>query len=165
MTIQETRKLFAFNAWANNRVFETLRDLPESEYKQDLKTSFGTIHATMTHLVAAEKIWLSRLAGKPETALMTDQDTPSVESLKSAWEDIAARMARFLAKLDDGKLQEELSYVTTEGKEYRNTLQQILQHIVNHSSYHRGQIAGMLRQVGAKAANTDLITFYRLTAP
>ena len=84
MTIQEMRKLFAFNAWANNRVFETLQDLPESEYKRELKTSFGNLHGTMVHLVAAEKIWLSRLTGKPETALMTDHDTPTLESLKSA---------------------------------------------------------------------------------
>jgi uncharacterized damage-inducible protein DinB len=161
MTDQEMRKLFAFNAWATNRTFEALSRVPEAKYHRDLKASFGSLHGTVTHLVAAEKIWLSRLVGKPETVLMTEREASSLESLKSLWEDVAARMARFVSRLDDKGLEKDVEYVTTEGKRFTNGLQQILQHIVNHSTYHRGQVAAMMRQMGLDPANTDLITFYR----
>ncbi len=161
MTDQEIRKLFAFNAWATNRTFESLMRVPEPDYRRDLKTGFGSLHGTMTHLVAAEKLWLSRLAGKPESSLMSEDDVPSLESLKSLWEDVAARMARFVSRLDGKALAKDLEYTTTEGKRHTNGLQQILQHIVNHGTYHRGQIAAMVRQVGFEPVNTDLIAFYR----
>ncbi len=161
MTIQEIQKLFAYNAWATNRMFEALARIPETDYKRNLKSSHGSLHGTATHLVAAEKIWLSRLVKKPETALMTEQEAPSLQVLKKTWEDIAARTARFVSKLDDNSLESSLEYVTTEGQKFTNSLVQILQHVINHSSYHRGQVASMMRQVGAEPVNTDLITFFR----
>jgi uncharacterized damage-inducible protein DinB len=161
MTMQEIRKLFAYNAWATNRMFDALARIPETDYKRNLKSSHGSLHGTASHMVAAEKIWLSRLVKKPETALLTEQDAPSLQSLKKTWEDIAARTARFLSKLEDSSLEIITEYVTTEGKKFTNSLVQILQHVINHSSYHRGQVAGMMRQVGAEPVNTDLITFFR----
>jgi uncharacterized damage-inducible protein DinB len=161
MTIQEIRKLFAYNAWATNRMFEALARIPEADYKRNLKSSHGSLQGTATHLVAAEKIWLSRLVKKPEPALMTREDAPSLQSLKKTWEDVAARTARFVSSLEDSSLEGDLEYVTTEGKNFTNSLVQILQHVVNHSSYHRGQIAGMMRQVGAEPVHTDLIAFFR----
>ncbi|HYK90215.1 MAG TPA: DinB family protein [Acidobacteriota bacterium] len=164
MTVQEIKTLFAFNSWATNRIFEALEKVAEQDYKRDLKASHGSLHGTMTHLVAAERIWLSRLVGKPETSLVTEQDLPSLGALKTAWEDIASRTARFVGKLDEQKLQTAFEYTTTSGKKFANTHQQILQHLVNHSSYHRGQIAAMMRQVGAEPVSTDLIAFYRHSA-
>jgi uncharacterized damage-inducible protein DinB len=164
MNIQEMKKLFAYNAWANNRVFEALSKIGEDEYTRDLKSSHGSLGETIVHMVAAEKIWLSRLVGKPEDSLMAPQDAPMLQSLKPIWEQVAAGMARFLAKLDDRSLQRDVEYTTTEGRKYSNSNEQILQHVVNHSSYHRGQIASMMRQVGAEPVNTDLIVFFRHTA-
>jgi uncharacterized damage-inducible protein DinB len=165
MTIQEIKKLFAYNAWANNQVFEALSKIPESEYLRDLKSGHASLGGMMVHLIGAEKIWLSRLVGRPETSLIGLQDAPTLKLLKRTWEDVAARMARLLAKRDDRSLQREVAYTTTDGAEFSNSSQQILQHVVNHSSYHRGQIAAMMRQVGAEPANTDLIAFFRHTAP
>jgi uncharacterized damage-inducible protein DinB len=164
MTIQEMKKLFAYNAWANNRVFEALSKISETEYLRDLKSSYPSLAATMVHLVGAEKIWLSRLVGKPESSLIGLQDAPTLKDLKSTWEDVAARMARLLAKLDDASLQKEIAYTSTEGAKFSNSNQQILLHVLNHSSYHRGQVAAMMRQVGAEPVNTDLIAFFRHTA-
>lgn len=164
MNIQEIKKLFAYNAWANNRIFEALSKISESEYRRDLKTSHGSLAGTLVHLVGVEKLWLSRLAGKPENTILRPQDAPTLQQLKSTWEDVAARMARFLAKLDDKSLQQPVSYTATEGERFSNSNQQILQHVVNHSSYHRGQIASLMRQTGAEPVPTDLIAFFRHTA-
>jgi uncharacterized damage-inducible protein DinB len=164
MTVQEIQKLFAYNAWATNRLFEALAHVPEASYKRDLKSSHNSLHGTVTHMVAAEKIWLSRLIKKPEAALMTGQESPSLQSLKAVWEDVAAHIARFVSKLDDKALGNNLEYFTTEGKKFTNSMNQILLHIINHSSYHRGQVAALMRQIGMEPVNTDLIAFFRLTA-
>ncbi len=164
MTIQEMRILLAYDSWATNRLFEALAAVPEDAYKRDLKTSHGSLHGTLVHIVAAQRIWLSRFAGRPETTRLTPQDAPSLATLKALWEETAAGIARVAAKLDDKKLLSGFEYVATGGKAYNNTYQQILQHLVNHGTYHRGQIASMMRQVGAEPVGTDLIAFYRHTA-
>ena len=83
MTIEEIKKLLAYNAWANNRVFEALSRVPESEYLRDLKASHASLGGTMVHLVGAEKIWLSRLVGKPDSSRIGLQDAPTLKLLKS----------------------------------------------------------------------------------
>lgn len=116
MTAAEIRFLFAYNSWATNRVFESLIKVPENDYRRDLKSSHGGIHGTLTHLVGAEKIWLSRWIGKPETSLLSEKEVPSLAALKEIWEDVAARTAKFLAKIDDEKLLSTFDFTTTQGK-------------------------------------------------
>lgn len=164
MTVREIARLFAYNAWATNRVFEALAALPDIEYRCDLKASHGGLRGTMTHLVAVEKIWLSRLVGKPEPELMQEREAESLAALKEVWQEVATRTARFVSRLDEKVLEKRVEYVTTEGERYLNEVRQILLHMINHSSYHRGQLAALMRQLGHEPVNTDLIAFYRHTA-
>lgn len=161
MNLPEVKQLFAYNAWASNRIFEALAPLSAEEYFRDLKSSHGGIHGTLTHMVAAEKIWLSRWIGKPETTLLKAEEIKSLAELKSLWEDVGRRTAKFLLTVTEKRLDEAVTIKTTGGKEYTHTYRQMLQHLVNHSTYHRGQIVALLRQLGAPAVSTDLIVFYR----
>ncbi len=164
MTAEEIKKLFAYNSWGTNRVFEALAQVPEDHYRKDLKAGHGGIHGTLTHLVAAEKMWLSRWTGNPESSFLSQKEVTSLAALKEIWEDVAARTARFVSRLDDGKLASTFEYSGTDGKQFVQTYQQALVHVVSHSTYHRGQIALLMRQVGFQPVGTDLIAFYRLTA-
>jgi uncharacterized damage-inducible protein DinB len=164
MKVQQIKMLFAYNAWATNRVFESLAPLPEEPYRKDLRASHGGIHGTLTHLVGAEKLWLSRWIGKPELTLIQAGEISGLSALKEIWEDVASRTARFVARLDDEKASSQFEYTTTEGKRHTSVYWQTLQHLVNHSTYHRGQIAALMRQVGAEPVGTDLIAFYRHAA-
>ncbi len=164
MTLQEIKNLFAYNAWATNRIFDALKTLPEDKFSMDFKAGHGSIRGTLTHLVAAEKIWLSRLTGTPEATMLSEKDAPSLSALKEIWEDVAARTARFVAGLDKKKMSSTFQMTTTRGIPYTHVYQDALLHLVNHSTYHRGQIAVLMRQVGAQPVGTDLIAFYRLTA-
>jgi uncharacterized damage-inducible protein DinB len=164
MTPEEIKLLFAYNSWANNRVFEAVAALSPEVYAKDLKAAHGSIRGTLTHLVAAEKIWLSRWIGKPESILLKEADAQAIQDLKAVWEDVAGRTARFVARVDPAKLASSFAYTSTEGKRFTQTYQQSLQHLVNHSTYHRGQISTLMRQAGAQPVGTDLIMFYRLTA-
>ncbi len=165
MTSDDVKLLFAYNAWANNRIFEVLARLSEEQYRRDLGSSYGGIRGTLTHLVGAEKMWLSRWPGAPDTSLLSISDVPSLDGLKAVWEKVAAATAKFVGKLSDERMEANFEYTNTKGERFSHPLVQSLQHVVNHSTYHRGQISGMVRQVGAQPVNTDLITFYRHLRP
>jgi uncharacterized damage-inducible protein DinB len=165
MTHNDIRILFAYNAWANNRIFEALARLSEQQYRSDLRSSHRDLQGTATHLVGAEKLWLSRWTGRPEEGLLAAAEVPSLPALKTVWERVAADTARFVGKLSKERLEANFVYTNTMGEPCSHPLVETLQHVVNHSTYHRGQISGMMRQVGAEPLNTDLIVFYRHLKP
>ncbi len=163
MTLQEVKNLHAYNAWANNRIFENVETLPADQYMKDMKSSHGGIHGTLTHIVGAEKVWLERFADNAQPFLKA-AEIPNPEALKNIWEKNGFETAKWLSMMSDKKLNETFEMKTLKGDVYKHIYWQAFQHLVNHSSYHRGQIITMLRQIDAKPVSTDLIQFYRETA-
>jgi uncharacterized damage-inducible protein DinB len=163
MTLSELKLLHAYNSWADNRIFEALAQLPPEQYIQDMKGSHGGIHATLVHLVGAEKIWLERFQGTTQPFL-SENPPGSLAGLKEIWEKVGYETAKWIGGMTDKKLQETFTMKTLKGETFTHVFWQAFQHIVNHSTYHRGQIVTMLRQLGAKPPTTDLILFYRETA-
>ncbi len=163
MTLQEIKTLHAYNAWANNRIFENVENLPAEQYLKDMKSSHGGIHGTLVHLVGAEKVWLERFTGNVQPFLKA-VEIPNAAELKKIWEKTGFDTAKWLGMMSDKKLNEIFEMKTLKGDVYRHVYWQAFQHVVNHSSYHRGQIITMLRQIDAKPVSTDLIQFYRETA-
>lgn len=163
MTLQEIKTLHAYNAWANNRIFEALAPLSPEQYMQDMKGSHGGIHPTLVHMVGAEKIWLERFQGSPQPFLASDA-LPSLAAVKEVWEKVGFDTAKWLGTMTDKKLQETFTMKTLKGDTFTHIVWQAFQHLVNHSTYHRGQIITMMRQLGVKPPGTDLILFYRETA-
>ena len=164
MTLAEMKILHAYNSWADNRIFDALTALSPEQYVSDMKSSHGGIHGTLVHLVGAEKIWLERWLGTPRAFLTTEQ-VQTLAEVKKAWESVGLETARWLGTLTDKKIQETFTMKTAKGDTFTHVYWQAFQHLVNHSSYHRGQIITMIRQIGGKPVSTDLIQFYRETAP
>lgn len=164
MTLQEIKLLHAFNSWATQRIFETLATVSADILNADRKASHGSITGTLTHLVGAEKIWLSRWMGKPDRTMLKPGDAPDLAALKSTWETVGYETARWLGTMTDRKLQEQFSMTNARGETLTQTYWQAFQHVVDHSTYHRGQIITLLRQSGITPPATSLILFYRETA-
>ena len=160
MTLQEIIQLVAFNRWATQCFFETLSQLPAQQYERDMHSSHGGIHGTLAHIVGAERGWLNRWQGKSESGAAAISQVKSLAELRALWENVCDEMSRFLATLDDDKLQETLSTPARTGS-YTTSYWQMIQHVVDHSSYHRGQIVTMLRQLGVTPPSTGLMRFYR----
>jgi len=163
MTLQEIKLLHAFNAWADNRIFDALAQLPEEQYRRDLKSSHGSIHGTVAHMVAAQKIWLDRWTGTPAATLTPAAGLANLEAVKALWQKVGLGLAQLLGTMSDKKLTETFTMVR-EGKTFNQVYWQAMVHVVDHSSYHRGQIVTMLRQLGVKPPSTGMIMFYRETA-
>jgi uncharacterized damage-inducible protein DinB len=161
MTLQEIKLLHAYNSWASNRIFDAVAQMTRDHYMQDLKASHGGIHGTLTHMVGAEKFWLSRWVGVPEAKLITPEEVPSLPELKALWEKVGFDMAKFLGTMTDKKLAGTFAMTTSKGDTFTHVYWQAIQHVVNHSTYHRGQVVVMMRQLGVKPPGTGLNTFYR----
>jgi uncharacterized damage-inducible protein DinB len=161
MTIDELRSLFAYDAWANELLLDAARGVPEESLRRDLGTSHQSVLGTLVHLVAAEELWLSRWKSAPRSRLAGIEDVPSLDALVSWWRAVRAERDAYIASLGETDLEREMEMTTTAGAAYRHRYSDMFRHLANHSTYHRGQAAALLRQLGAKPPSTDLIRFYR----
>lgn len=159
MTPADCRALYDYNRWANRRVFAAASALSGEGFVEDRGSSFGSVRDTLTHIYAAEWVWLQRWQGSSPAAYPPPEDFPSVESLAGRWEELERDRAAFLATLTDAALEREVAYTNVQGERWRYPLEKMLQHVANHSTYHRGQVVTLLRQLGAKAPGTDLLLF------
>jgi uncharacterized damage-inducible protein DinB len=161
MNRKEILELFDYDLWANNRLFETAAQLPLEKYAQDLKASHGGIHGTLTHIVAEQKMWLGRWTGSRNTSLLQGKDVGTLLELIAIWEKVSSETAQFLSTLSDENLHQSLTITTSNGQQFTHTFQQMMQHLVNHSTGHRSQVSAMMRQLGFVPPAIDLITYYR----
>lgn len=161
MTADEARELFRYNAWANRRIFDGAASIPEDQYRRDLKSSHGGIHGTLAHLVWAEQLWLARWRGSPNPAVPQGQDLRSLAEVRERWEAVEADRNAWLRDFTDARLADTVRVQPTTGGEFVHRFRDMFRHLVNHSSYHRGQVVTLLRQLGHRPPSTDLILFYR----
>jgi uncharacterized damage-inducible protein DinB len=162
MTLAEAKFLHAYNAWADNRILEALALVPAEKYMRDMKSSYGGIHGTLVHIVSAQKVWLERFRGLPQVFLSAEA-VKSLAEVKAIWEMVGYETAKWLGTMTDKKLADAFTFTTVKGETITHVFAIAFNHVVNHSSYHRGQIITMLRQLDEKPVSTDLSLFYRET--
>ena len=160
--ITEIRELYAFNRWANQRMLDALAALSAEEFSRDLKSSHPSVRDTVLHVMASEWVWLSRWLGTSPGGMPPEWSSFTLPQIAAAWEDLYRAQQSFLEKLSDADLDRVVDYRNLKGEAYSNVLWQLLRHMVNHSSYHRGQVTTMLRQLGHTPVATDLVLYYRL---
>jgi uncharacterized damage-inducible protein DinB len=164
MTIAEIRHLFAYTEWANARVLQAAEKLPPEELLRDVHISHKSILGTLLHIAGADWMWLERWHGNspvgPDVwAGWTPEDARSLLQVREKWQPIIRRRNVYLERISDADLSGELGYTRFTGEAYSLPLVQQMQHVVNHTTLHRGQIVGMIRQVGITPPTTDLL-FY-----
>jgi uncharacterized damage-inducible protein DinB len=150
-----------YHQWATGQVLEETVPLPADQLVKALGGSFGNVYGTLVHLYQADCIWLDRLNGVP-TGKLADYEAPGCTyDLQNAWTAMLAKMVASAEGWTENDWLREMSYTTLAGLSYETPLWQMVLHIVNHGSHHRGQITNLLRQLGRKPVNLDLIAFYR----
>jgi len=161
ITPQQVRVLYDYNAWANRRTLDACSALANEQFTRDLGCSHRSVRDTLAHIMGAAWIWLERWNGRSPSGLPPSDQYANLSILRARWGEIERDVLQFVAGLSKEELEQDRPYRTTEGKSYSQPLWQMLQHLVNHSTYHRGQVAAMLRQLDVKPVATDLIAFYR----
>ncbi|HYP08575.1 MAG TPA: DinB family protein [Bryobacteraceae bacterium] len=147
-----------YTRWANEHSLEAARALSEEELTRDLGNSYGGVLGTLLHIFHADRVWLSRLEGRPRATMADEGESWTLPSLAVAWADIAERYRAWASNVTDA--QAILEYKNLAGKPGSLPLWQVIMHVVNHGTYHRGQITTMVRQLGKPPISTDLHIFY-----
>ena len=161
MTPEDMRALYDFNAWANRRALHAASALKPEEFTRTMGSSFSSVRDTLAHIYGAEWIWLERFQGRSPSALPDTAQFADVASLRDRWNEHEAQLLKFVRALSQADLDQVLEYKTMKFGVYKNPLWQSMQHVVNHGTYHRGQVTTLLRQLGAQPILTDLMHFYR----
>ncbi len=164
MTPEYYRTLYEYNAWANRRMLDACAELGSEPFTRQLGGSFSTLRETLTHIVWGEWLWLERWNGRSHGPERPWPEFADLASVQKEFEKVDQDLLRFVAGLKGADLERVLDYKTSAGKPSSNPLWQMLSHLANHSTYHRGQVTTLLRQLGAKAIATDLILFFREAA-
>ena len=143
-------KLYHYNAWSNNRVLNCIKRQTVGDEK---------ILTIMGHIVAAQFLWLHRIKGLPPPDVKL-WGSYTLDQLLVLAEDAGKKWIDFVESTED--FDRELTYRNYLNEPYTNNVEMIMIHLVNHSSYHRAQIAMLLRQKGFEPINTDFITYDRV---
>ncbi len=162
--IEEVRELFAYTRWANGLMLDAVARLGPEELTRNLGSSFPSVRETLVHMLGAEWRWLERWRGHPPGPLPSSWDLSTLASIRQIWAEVERAEEAYVAGLTDADLERVLSYRYSDGTPGRANFAQMLRHVVNHATYHRGQVTTMLRQLGAAGVDTDLITFYTQAA-
>jgi uncharacterized damage-inducible protein DinB len=165
MTLDDVRTLLAYHYWARDRMLDAVSSVTSEQQRQDLGSSFPSIHATVVHVYSAEWIWHQRWTGQSPAAALPADRFPDLAAITAAWQTLEREMRALVEALAEAGLAAPREYKLLSGQPGVSTGWQMFQHVVNHATYHRGQVMTMLRQSGGAPQSTDLIAFHRLQAP
>jgi uncharacterized damage-inducible protein DinB len=162
---EDFERLLEYNVWANHRLMRAAATVSVDDFKRDfLGASHGGLRGTLAHIMAAEWIWLERWKGVSPGRLPDEGEFPHVVALRDRWTLIEGHRAEWFHALREDDLAATVSYRNTEGVAYQAPLWALVQHVLNHSTYHRGQVSLLLRAAGARTVTTDLVAWDRARA-
>jgi uncharacterized damage-inducible protein DinB len=166
MELTLIRGLYGYHWWANRRLFEAAAALGEDASREEIGTqfSFPTLKAMFAHLLGADTVWLERWKGGKPTKLLGDADSSSMAELRKRWDVFEAEHRRYVDNLTAAELAGLMTYQDSQGKTWTAPLWQMLQHVANHATHHRSEIATMLTMRSGSPPSTDLIVYQRLTS-
>lgn len=157
--------LLAYHYWAQERVFDACAPLSPEQFTRHLGNSFPSVRDTLAHIQWAEHIWYARWQKEP-LPLPSPEAFPDLASIRQASSAHALKMHALLQRLGQDGVNQSMDYTSRiDGKDHTSLFWEMFQHVINHGTYHRGQVTMMLRLLGAQPAGTDLIQFYWTREP
>jgi uncharacterized damage-inducible protein DinB len=155
-------RLLDYTVWANHRSMRAAATLSLADFKRDLGSSYGGVRGTLTHILASEWIWLERWKGVSPAAPPFDEgEFKDIVVLRERWKAIEDHRASWLDSQKAEAGRQSIKYRNLAGQSFEAPLWQLVQHVANHSTYHRGQVTSLLRQLGAKPLATDMVVWDR----
>ena len=161
MSPEEIHELYDYNSWADRRSVGAAGKLTNEQFLRPMGSSFSSVRDTLAHIYGAEWVWLERFHGRSPSALPNLNQFPDAASLRETWSELDQRLLAFAASVTQSELDGVFEYKTLRFGVYTNPLWQSMMHLINHGTYHRGQVTTLLRQLGAQPILLDLMHFYR----
>lgn len=155
--------LYRFSNWATDRVIFGARQLSPEQLLTPIRPEFYSTFGLLVHMMAAERIWLSRWEGESPRTLIRESDIPDLDALDAAWKSLREEMFDFVCSITDVK--QVLTYYTTRGAEYQDVLWHLIMHVINHGTEHRSQAALYMAMHGIDLGGLDFIVYIRDVLP
>ena len=160
------RQLASYNTWANERIYAAAAELSDAERKAKRPSFFGSIHATLNHILVGDRVWLFRLTAKPGGALanrppeitgLNQELYENFDELRAARIKEDARIGEVIGRYGAADLTRKLDYANMAGEERHTPLAHVLGHLFNHQTHHRGQVHGLLSHTRIAPPSLDMI--------
>ena len=160
MTVNELKTHIHYSGWASRRLLDAAVKLDQEQLSRDMKVSHGSVLGTLGHIYFADLIWYSRVVD-PAIPVRSPSDSVSPDKLETEWTALQKRWEQWSNSLTDAGLTRVVSYKNLKGEPGQRLVWQLVLHVVNHATLHRGQVVAMLRQLGVQPPGTDLLFYYR----
>jgi len=161
ITLDTLRDHLEYTAWASARLVGAAGALSAEELTRDFRTADHSVLGTLVHVYAADRVWLGRIQGNPPARFIDPEKDMHLAVLQNDWPALHQRWKAWAAGQTDDSIRAKAAYKDLKGNAYETPLWQIVLHLVNHGSHHRGQVSGFLRAMGHAPPPLDLIAFYR----
>lgn len=163
--LTQVRELLAYNDWANTRTLDAVERLSSEDLGREIGGSFPSVWKTLTHIYGAENSWFVRWQGTPEGLGAGPIVADDLAELRDKWRGFTEKRNHWLDDVTDDALRRSIAIRLRSGLAFEQQLAATMLHVVNHSTYHRGQITNFLRQLGAEPVATDLVVYYMENPP
>jgi len=147
-----------YNAWASQRLLHAAVELSDDELNRDFGTADRSVLGALTHVFRADRTWLARITGSPNRQYPAET---SLAALQTGWPALQERWKTWGAGLTDETAVAEIVYEDLKGRTWKQPSWQLVLHVVNHGTHHRGQVSGFLRAMGRTPPPLDLVFYYR----
>ena len=151
--------LYTFNTWANARVIEALRTIPESDYEKDQGGGWPSLRATFVHIAGATDAWAERFSGRDAMRLPTIHEVPTLDDAVRVLLAAEEKHRTLLPSYTPERLAGPFTWKNLKGEAKTAPFWIVVRHVVNHQTYHRGQISSMLRRLGHAPKATDMVVW------
>ncbi len=151
--------LYDYHYWANRRLMAACEALTAEQWGRPLGHSWGSVHGLLVHLLAAEQIWFARWQGESPTSISAPDSYPTLAAIRLAWTPLEGALRAFVAGCDADRLAADLAYRNTRGEAYTLPLGELMLHLANHGTHHRGELAAMLAVLNVPHPEDDLLGY------
>jgi uncharacterized damage-inducible protein DinB len=160
MTAAEIRTHLHYTGWASRKVLDAAMALSPEQQAKPMSVSHESILGTLGHIHFADRIWFKRTV-QPDLDMPPTAQLSTAESLRTDWQELQRRWEAWADSLTDADVNRLVQFKSTAGAAGEATVTHIVLHLVNHGTLHRGQVVGMLRQLGVKPPTTDIMAYLR----
>jgi uncharacterized damage-inducible protein DinB len=161
MDLETIQQLFAYNAWANQRTIAGCESISNEQFLQQVGGSFGSVRNTLAHIMDVEWLYHERWNGRAPSAFPNAAHYGDLSQIKARWKTVDADVNYFVEALSADEISQVIEFRNIKGVVLTHPLWETMQHMVNHSTYHRGQVTTLLRQLGGTAQASDMLLFFR----
>ncbi len=151
---------FDYVSWANARYLAVAEGLTDEQLHRDLGHSWGNVHGTFVHMMSSEQVWLKRWHGQSPKGHLDPADYPSIQAVKMAWTGIEKEMRAYVEAQTSSGLQAVITYNNLGGQTFHVPLWQMLMHVANHETHHRGELAAMFALLEVPHPEDEVIQYF-----